>query len=60
MTAVGLGYFFHCRTVLGRMEFGDLDWEAIEGGFLLGDRERVDERPLSHFSYHARGCYENK
>jgi hypothetical protein len=45
---------------MGHMEFGDLDWEAIEGGFLLGDRERVDERPLSHLSYHPRGCYEKK
>jgi hypothetical protein len=45
---------------MGHMEFGDLDWEAIEGGFLLDDRERVDERPLSHLSYHPRGCYEKK
>ena len=45
---------------MGHMEFGDLDWEVIEGGFLLGDWERVNERPLSHLSYHARGCYGNK
>jgi len=38
--SAGIGCCFRFRTVLGRMEFRNLDWEAIEGGFLLGDRER--------------------
>jgi len=47
-----------------------LSWDVWNSGILTGRLlragscwvigKRVDERPLSHLSYHARDCYENK